>query len=100
MKRRRPTLAHAKEIAAAKLAQQQVSKARMSNTHDGRVLWGVRRYDVGEEPVNYVMEGNEKTAEQHARSMVADMTATAEQNGWDNAPELLRCRVVWEVVGL
>lgn len=61
-------------------------------------MWGVRRHDVGDEPVVYVIEGNEKTAEKTARSMVSQMTEVSDRNGWDNAPELLRCRVVWEVV--
>lgn len=66
--------------------------------YEGRMMWGVRRHDVGDEPAIWVMEGNEQVAENHAREMVKYMTEVSERNGWDNAPELLRCRVLWEVV--
>lgn len=68
-------------------------------TYPGRPIWAVRRHDVGDEPVVYVMEGRHLgEAEEQARSMVAYMTEVSDRNGWDNAPELLRCNVVWEVV--
>ena len=61
-------------------------------------LWGVRRHDVGPEPVIQTMEGRDAQAEQMARSMAKDMTEVARRNGWDNAPELVRCQLMWEVV--
>lgn len=66
----------------------------------GRMMWGVRRHDVGDEPVVYIIEGNEKTAEETARSMVGQMTEVSERNGWDNAPELVQCKLMWKVVSL
>ncbi len=70
----------------------------MSNTYAGRMMWGVRRHDVGDKPVVYIIEGSEAQAEEIARSMVNQMTEAAEQNGWDNAPELVQCRLMWKVV--
>lgn len=68
-------------------------------TYPGRPIWAVRRHDVGDEPVVYIMESRHPgEAEEHARSMVRSMTEVAERNGWDNAPELLHCDVVWTVV--
>lgn len=70
-------------------------------TYPGRTKWAVRRHDVpeGYDPDIVVIEGYDKQAEEIARSMVGHMTEVSDRNGWDNAPELLRCNIQWEVVG-
>jgi len=45
----------------------------------GRMMWGVRRHDVGDTPSVWIMEGNEAQAEENARSMVRSMTEVCEQ---------------------
>jgi hypothetical protein len=62
------------------------------------MMWGVRRHDVGDTPSVWIMEGNEAQAEENARSMVKSMTEVANEKGWDNAPELVQCRLMWKVV--
>ena len=68
-------------------------------TIQGRVIWAVRRHDVGDDPVIYTMDDLGGGGEEAARSMVAYINRVCDAKGWpERKAELLRCQLQWEVV--
>lgn len=66
-----------------------------------RYLWGVRRYDVGDDPVVMRIEGGETDAIDWYRGMLQLYDRWVERHPGEQAPhppELVRCALDWRLV--
>jgi hypothetical protein len=70
--------------------------------YEGKTVWAVCRHDVGPQPVVYVAGPGwlcaEERSEEAARDMVNHINTVCDERGWSVRAELLRARIVWEVV--